>query len=595
MAGDGLFGLHYAVPHNAKPRATSTASIMPNAGTSDLKLQTLASSGVSGNTRVRPLRVWPMTLTVLAAAMAVTLLMLALAALQYHAQIRSELRDQLLGTSRVLEEHAAKVLGIHAATLKHVEWMVDDLGWERIAGSPLLQQRLVHMAEDLPEVQSYWITDETGVVRATSQEWPVRALKVADREYFRIHAEGRREIHVGPRLLGRIRQNEVFFTVSHRMEKPDGSFQGVAQVSILPSYFSAFYRSALARPGDVILLLREDGSVLAREPAGGAAGDPTKADIGRYPELISAPETDGIFRIVTAFDGVERLMVRRKVPDMPVYVAYGIDTATLTDEWRSRVAPYVYFAGPVAILLLVMGVIALRRSREVALAQRQLRQANDELEQRIAERTRHLDRALADKEVLLRDIHHRVKNNLQVILSLLQLQSQRLPALKPHFDEALARIHTMGLIHEQIYRSTGVSEVRLDEFVAALCGNLRSFYDRPERTVRISHDADPVVLDLNRAVPFSLILNEVVSNAYKHGFRDRSEGEIRIIVREEGDRIHLTIHDDGVGMPEEQPKRKSMGMDLIRAFARQLGGSHAFSNDGGTRFDLAFPKAAAEA
>ncbi|WP_245986222.1 sensor histidine kinase [Azospirillum thermophilum] len=450
------------------------------------------------------------------------------------------------------------------------------------------------MAEDLPEVQSYWITDAAGIIRATSQEWPARALNVADREYFRVHAQGRKDIHIGPRLLGRIRQSEVFFTVSHRMEWPDGSFQGVAQVSILPSYFSAFYRSALARPGDVILLLREDGSVLAREPASGAAGDAVVADIGRHPELIAAPETDGIFRTVTAFDGVERLMVRRKVPDLPVYVVYGIDTATLTDEWRSRVAPYAYFAGPVAVLLLVMGIIALRRSREVALAQQQLRQANDELEQRIAERTRHLDRALADKEVLLRDIHHRVKNNLQVILSLLQLQSQRLPALKPHFDEALARIHTMGLIHEQIYRTTGVSEIRLDEFVTALCGNLRSFYDRPEQTVRISHDADPVVLDLNRAVPFSLILNEVVSNAYKHGFRDRSEGEIRITVRAEADLIRLTIHDDGIGLPVGQPKSKSMGMDLIRAFARQLGGDHAFSSDGGTRFDLTFPRTEAD-
>ncbi|WP_245986220.1 hypothetical protein [Azospirillum thermophilum] len=109
---------------------------MPNAGTSELKLRTLASPGLSDSARARPLRVWPMTLTVLAAAMAVTLLMLGLAALQYQAQVRAELRDQLLGTSRVLEEHAAKVLGIHAATLKHVEWMVDDLGWERIAGSP---------------------------------------------------------------------------------------------------------------------------------------------------------------------------------------------------------------------------------------------------------------------------------------------------------------------------------------------------------------------------------------------------------------------------------------------------------------------------
>ncbi|MEF5726134.1 histidine kinase dimerization/phosphoacceptor domain -containing protein, partial [Escherichia coli] len=95
-------------------------------------------------------------------------------------------------------------------------------------------------------------------------------------------------------------------------------------------------------------------------------------------------------------------------------------------------------------LLGLLGFIALRRSRQAADAQDALRRANEALESRIAERTRHLDQALADKEVLLRDIHHRVKNNLQVILSLLELQAQRSPELEAPFSEALSRINTMG-------------------------------------------------------------------------------------------------------------------------------------------------------
>ena len=235
-----------------------------------------------------------------------------------------------------------------------------------------------------------------------------------------------------------------------------------------------------------------------------------------------------------------------------------------------------------------------RNVRQAANAQEALRGANEALEGRIAERTRHLDQALADKEVLLRDIHHRVKNNLQVILSLLELQAQRSPELEAPFSEALTRINTMGLIHEQIYRSTGVSAVRLDNFVEALVGHLDSFHSRPGRTIVIRHKVEPVSLDLNRVVPFALILNEVVSNAYKHAFAGRCSGTIDIAVKAEGGSLHLAIEDDGTGAPEPEdastPGRRSMGMDLIRAFTRQIRGEYHFARGAGTRFDLVFPQ-----
>ncbi|MBP2304008.1 histidine kinase [Azospirillum melinis] len=528
----------------------------------------------------------------LAVSLGLTAALLVFSAYQYRSQVISEAENRSIAIARVLEEHAARTLGIHASTLSHMEWMVDDLGWDRIDGTPLLFERLKAMAAQSPEVQSYWITDETGRVRASSYEWPMRPLNAGDREYFRAHLNPGTMLYIGPRLNGKI-VSDVVFTLSRRMELPDHRFQGVAQISLLPSYFTDFYRSVLHGSRDVILLMREDGEVLVRNPM---IAPQDSAAIGHFPELISAPDRNGIFRAVTPSDGIERLLARRKVPDLPVYVVYGTDVASIEAAWRDRVLPYVLTAFPALGLLGLLGGIALHRSRQAVNAQKALRRANEALEGRIAERTRHLDQALADKEVLLRDIHHRVKNNLQVILSLLELQAQRSPELEAPFSEALTRINTMGLIHEQIYRSTGVSAVRLDNFVEALAGHLNSFHRRPGRTIVIRHRVEPVSLDLNRVVPFALILNEVVSNAYKHAFTGRCSGTIDIAVKAEDGSLHLTIEDDGTGAPEPEdaapPGRRSMGMDLIRAFTRQIHGEYHFARGAGTRFDLAFPQEA---
>lgn len=548
------------------------------------------AAGSPDTVRARRKAASPAILALLAVALALTVALLVFAAYQYRSQVIAEAEVRSTAIARVLEEHAAKTLGIHAATLSHMEWMVDDLGWDRIDSSPLLHERLKAMAAQTPEVQSYWITDESGRVRASSFEWPMRPLNASDREYFRALLTPGSAIHVGPRLTGKI-NSEIFFTLSRRMELPNHDFQGVAQISLLPGYFADFYRSVLRGSSDVILLMREDGEVLVRTPANAA---PERADIGRLPDLISIPDRNGTFRAVTPIDGVERLMARRKVPDLPVYVVYGTDVASIERAWRDRVIPYALFAIPALGLLGLLGSIALRRSRQAADAQEALRRSNEALEGRIIERTRHLDQALADKEVLLRDIHHRVKNNLQVILSLLELQAQRAPELEAPFSEALTRINTMGLIHEQIYRSTGVSAVALDSFIEALAGHLSSFHSRPGRTIVIRHRVEPLSLDLNRVVPFALILNEVVSNAFKHAFAGRCSGTIDIAVTAENGLLHLTIKDDGTGAPEpDDPSvrgRRSMGMDLIRAFARQIRGEYHFTRDAGTRFDLIFPQ-----
>lgn len=544
-----------------------------------------------GTARERRQAASPAVLALLAVAVTLTAALLAIAAHQYRHQVIEEAESRSVAIARVLEEHAAKTLGIHATTLSHIEWMIDDLGWERVDSSPLLHERLKAMAAEAPEVQSYWIADETGRMRASSFEWPMRPLNVADRAYFQAHRASNDQVYFGPRLSGKL-MSKVIFTLSRRMESTDHGFHGVVQISLEPSYFTDFYRSVLHDPQDVVLLLREDGEVLVREPSSAA---PDSVNIGRYPELIKGTEENGVVRIVTSFDGAQRILARRKVPNLPIYVVYGTDITSVETAWRDRVKPYALFAIPSLCLLVLLGGIALRRSRQAADAQEALRCVNEALESRIAERTRHLDQTLAEKEVLLRDVHHRVKNNLQVILSLLELQAQRTPELEGPFSEALSRINTMGLIHEQIYRSTGVSSVRLDNFIEALAGHLSSFHRRPGREIMIRHQVEPLSIDLNRVVPFALILNEVVSNAFKHAFADRHAGIITITVNAQDNFLKLTVEDDGTGCAEQGVApagtgRRSMGMDLIRAFTQQIQGEYRFTQRGGTRFELVFPR-----
>jgi two-component sensor histidine kinase len=201
--------------------------------------------------------------------------------------------------------------------------------------------------------------------------------------------------------------------------------------------------------------------------------------------------------------------------------------------------------------------------------------------------------SLKEKETLLQEIHHRVKNNMQVIISLLNLQSSSIRDEKMRllFKESSSRVNAMALIHNHLYQSASLSEIDLDQYFKSLSASLISMYRAPGVDIRV--DANHIKLNMDQAIPCGLIINELVSNALKHAFPENRAGQVRIEARK-ADSGHyiLNISDNGVGLPEEvlHGEIESLGLKLVRGLAEnQLGGSYSVKHNQGTCFTIEIP------
>ena len=202
--------------------------------------------------------------------------------------------------------------------------------------------------------------------------------------------------------------------------------------------------------------------------------------------------------------------------------------------------------------------------------------------------------ALQEKEILLKEVHHRVKNNLQIVSSLLNLQSGSHKEESTHrvFMESQNRIRTMALIHEKLYQSENLSTVNFPEYVRSLLSHLvRSYGVNAE----VSLEVDAIAIDVDIAITLGLIINELVSNALKHAFRQSAGecGQIRLGLHRAGDRLlELVVKDNGAGFPGSIDFRKteSLGLQLVNTLAEQLGGAVTLTRDAGTMFSIVFPE-----
>ncbi len=206
---------------------------------------------------------------------------------------------------------------------------------------------------------------------------------------------------------------------------------------------------------------------------------------------------------------------------------------------------------------------------------------------------RQLRDSLLEKEVLLKEVHHRVKNNLQVISSLLFLQKETIedPGIQGLFEESRNRIASMALIHEELYRSGDLARVDLKEYLERLIPKLVQSL-RGEKSIGFSLELAECRVPVDKAIPFGLIVNELVTNAVKHAFVDRQAGTIRVGVSQEGGMVRGSVEDDGRGLAEDfHPDRgKSLGMQLVVQLSRQLRGALTYgSGPSGTAFRLVFP------
>jgi PAS domain S-box-containing protein len=216
---------------------------------------------------------------------------------------------------------------------------------------------------------------------------------------------------------------------------------------------------------------------------------------------------------------------------------------------------------------------------------------NDRARRRAEEANRE---ALAEKEALLKEIHHRVKNNLQVISSLLNLQAERLtdPAARAVFVESQARVRAMALVHETLYGSGTLARIDLPRYVESLCGHLLRTFGGAAR-VAVERRVAVESLDLDRALPVGLVVNELVSNALKYAFPGGRGGRVSVSLdARPGAGYTLVVADDGVGLPDhvDLAGRRSLGLHLVGLLARQLRGTVEVTRSPGTTFAISFPE-----
>lgn len=219
-----------------------------------------------------------------------------------------------------------------------------------------------------------------------------------------------------------------------------------------------------------------------------------------------------------------------------------------------------------------------------------------EMTNRVHQREQQLIAAAAEKDALVREIHHRVKNNLNVIASLLSLQAETVMSVEDAivaFEESKNRIYSIARVHESLYGNDDLSAVDMSTYIRELVYDLRTTYGRDD-TVAIQLHVDNIDLGIEHAIPCGIILNELLTNSYRHAFPEYRQGEIVIaFTLLEPDRYRLTVADNGVGLTavEAEGSSRSLGMRLVRLLTEQLAGVMRFSGDGGAQFVVEWPRA----
>lgn len=262
--------------------------------------------------------------------------------------------------------------------------------------------------------------------------------------------------------------------------------------------------------------------------------------------------------------------------------------------WLVLASGVLFVAWLEAFLLLMAGRTS-KVEQMVAQRTRELEVSNLAVEEQRAELARSnadLSAALNAQEILLRELHHRVKNNLQVIASLFSLQARYLPDARSReiFEESRNRVFSIALAHEKLYRSKDLGRIDFSEYARNLVSHLHSNLG-PSSAINVVTDINEVTLPVETAIPCGLVINELVTNAFKHAFPQGRQGSIRVVLREvDPARWLVAVEDDGIGLPAQISlgKTDSLGLDLVSILAAQIGADVEVSRVGGTSFRLTF-------
>jgi two-component sensor histidine kinase len=215
----------------------------------------------------------------------------------------------------------------------------------------------------------------------------------------------------------------------------------------------------------------------------------------------------------------------------------------------------------------------------------QKQQSNREM----ADKNGLLQKLVSEKEWLLKEVHHRVKNNLHTIFCLLDSQARTAPPeVRTALEKGQHRIYAMSLFHQKVYQSNNVERVDFGNYIRDFLMFLQDGFDLEARNVRIEHAVEAISLPLSLAMPLALIANEALTNAAKYAFAGRSSGEIKLHLKNHGPTVVMTISDNGVGMKDPPASNRTLGMELMHGLCADIGADIDFQVKDGTRINISF-------
>ncbi len=215
---------------------------------------------------------------------------------------------------------------------------------------------------------------------------------------------------------------------------------------------------------------------------------------------------------------------------------------------------------------------------------------NRNLEKIVEERTIEYLKALKSKETILQEMHHRIKNNLTTISSLLALQAMKLRdrTTRDHLLNAVMRVKSMGILHNKLYRYDDLENIDFKKYLHFLIEEIRNVFSIHKEKIIFNINCDDIILNIDTAIPCGLIINEIIINSIKHGFPENNKGQINISIKQERDWYFLDIDDNGIGLPPdfEKDKHSNLGMDIIWNLVKQLDGSVTIKSESGLNYSI---------
>ena len=386
-----------------------------------------------------------------------------------------------------------------------------------------------------------------------------RGASVADNDVFEALAQGKSWM-ITP-LLGA--PNSVrFFGIARRIER-NGAFAGVVTEYLAADILATTWSNVALGPDSTVGLIRSDGWLVTRYPVPQQATNLSGAQL--FENVKAAPE--GVYvSAASPVDGVARRVAYQTLPDLGLVVVVSMSRTSATEALWSRVGSTAMVAGPIffAMIFLCGWAILLL-----------VRHEKNRVE---------LERALAENKMLFQEIHHRVKNNLQQVASLIRLQQA--PAQMK--EDLTRRIVAMSAVHQHIYESDQFGVLDAEAYLAKVLTSLR---ESAPPGVMVDWKLAPLQLSPDQALPLGMIVNEVVSNAFKHGFPDGRAGTVDVTLTRPlaGNDAVLTIADNGVGMSETPAGGVGLGTRLISGLGAQLQGKVNVTRGAGVKFELKFP------